>query len=144
MTDAKEPRYSLAPVEDSDRGEMNDMIAFLHTRADCDEQRARLALEAISERWDWELIAQQLAVCCDTVPNALRVTQHLHYYADPRRTLAEVEVIRQLIRDYRAADGALLQADDYYDPSWATIRAGRNAFKSVLKTWAKAAGWEAE
>jgi hypothetical protein len=76
----------------------DDLISWLNAQIDEDERRAKWAATVIEGKWDsWEVVAQQLFACCDTVPRIDRVGQHLHYAADPARTLREVEAKRRIV-----------------------------------------------
>ena len=82
----------------------SDLVAFLRARLDETEQRAHLALQVIGGRWDsWEIVAQQLHACCNTVPGIGRAGQHLHHNADPRKVLADIAAKRRVIGEYEKA-----------------------------------------
>lgn len=145
-----EQSTSPARFPNSDRADMNDLIDHLTAQLDADEKAAEatgqdriawltyldddghmhyttVAAEAMTDVW----IANG-----DELPAPART---LVVY-DPARALREVAALRQVINDYRMADRACMGADAG-DPSYATIRAGRDAFKSVLQTYAEASGW---
>lgn len=76
----------------------DDLIAWLNAQIDEDERRAKWAATVIDGNWDsWEVVAQQLFACCDTVPRIDRVGQHLMHTSDPARALREVEAKRRLL-----------------------------------------------
>lgn len=128
----------------SDRAEMNDIIDHVRAGLTEDEQWALAARDGDGyAEWDNPStgVVQVAAGGMDglvLVPRGMAVHIARH---DPARTLAEVEVIRQVINDYRMADRACMGADAG-SPEYATIRAGRDAFKSVLKAYARATGWQ--
>lgn len=69
---------------------------FLLARYDEAQRRAELAQQVIAGDWDcWEVVAQQLHACCDTVPAIGRVGQMLQIDADPARVLAELTAKRR-------------------------------------------------
>jgi hypothetical protein len=113
---------------DSDRAEMNDLIDHLNAVFDEDEKMARV----IEDGDHWHGIH---------VDSATEVAVHIERH-NPARTLREVEAIRQVINDYRMSDRACMRSDDPGAPEYATIRAGRDAFASVLRTYATATGWQ--
>lgn len=138
-------------LPNSDRADMNDIIEHLSTRADEDEQAARYSGEpgqwAVGEcvstdepgLTEWEIVeAGSETVRARTLSNmrANHIARH-----DPARVLREVAALRQVINDYRAADRACMRGDAG-SPEYATIRARRDAFKSVLRAYAEAAGWK--
>lgn len=131
---------------------MNDVIEHLNDLLDEDE---RIAGDPDS----WQVIPNQDSSHFDigyrdSTACAVRSTDEGGIYDrviaehiarhDPARVLAEAGVVRQIISDYRAADGAILRADriDHDDPGWRGIYAGRDAFRNVLMAYAKATGWE--
>lgn len=129
---------------------MNDVIAYLNASLDEDERKALDAAEINGD--DWELgpsdvlTGKLTGILIATSPygDGLESTagQHIARH-HPARVLREVEVVRRVISDYRSSDGALIRGNyDHDDPGWRGIRAGRDAFKSVLMAYAKAAGWE--
>lgn len=137
----------------SDRAEMNDIVD--HLNAWCDEDE-RVAGEATSGDWaaiDGGVAAvehqdddgyTQWPVGSTESDRDREDRVHIARH-DPARVLAEVEVIRQVINDYRMSDRAILRGNpDLDDPGWRGIYAGRDAFASVLRAYAKAAGWQAE
>lgn len=82
------------------------IVEFLMARMDETEARAKLAASIIGTKafvrswgpWDsWEIIAQQLLACCDTVPQIDRAGQFLQADADPARVLREVAAKRRTL-----------------------------------------------
>lgn len=134
----------------SDRAEMNDVIAFLNTWLDEDEKAAS---EATSGAWtalDGGVTAVDHQDSDGYTEWPVGSTESSRDRADrvhiarhnPARVLREAAALRQVIDDYRAADGALIRGN--YDPNdlgWRGIHAGRDALKTVLVAYAKAAGW---
>jgi hypothetical protein len=139
-------------LPNSDRAEMNDVIDHLNAVLDRDEQTALAAGEAriawLTYRDD-DGRMRYTSVAAESGDGAWvaageEMPEHssaLIVY-DPARTIREVEALRQVINDYRMADRACMGADGPHDPEYATIRAGRDAFKSVLMAYAKVIGWE--
>ncbi len=129
----------------SDRAEMNDIIDHLNAWCDEDELVASACITKVNpSQGEWTFGEMQVRddrghlVVKHTWPNE---GEHIARH-DPARVLAEVEVVRQVISDYRTSDGAILRGDpDPDDPGWRGIYAGRDAFASVLRAYAKAAGW---
>lgn len=145
-------------MRNSDRVEMNDVIDFLGTWLEEDEAAAKAAGGAQrevgppnrrivvapwkpGERWSQpEYVAAFVAQ--DPLADGCRdhIVRH-----DPARVLRELAVVRQVVADFRAADGALIRGNyDDADPGWRGIRARRDAYKTVLMAYAKAAGWTPE
>ena len=77
---------------------MTDPAEYLTAQYDEAQYRAELAQQAIGGDWDcWEVVAQQLTACCDTVPMVGRAMQLLHHDADPARVLADLAAKRALL-----------------------------------------------
>jgi len=143
----------------SDRAEMNDVIDFLNAWLDEDEALARATQTVVHVGWNsdpiypddvrWRIGDEGWLESGDGAVLAAgpdreglgKAGPHLARH-DAIRVLRDVAVIRQVIADYRASDGALVRGNyDDTDPGWRGIRAGRDAFKTVLMAYAKAAGW---
>jgi hypothetical protein len=78
---------------------------FLLARYDEAQRRAELAQQVIAGGWDcWEVVAQQLHACCDTVPMVGRVGQMLQLDADPARVLADLAAKRRRLERHRTYD----------------------------------------
>lgn len=130
-------------MPNSDRADMNDIIDHLNAQLDADEQAAGSGLGWEADPTDRYHVRVRPAEDAKgkTALVAMVVggdTEHIARH-DPARVLREAAVLRQVINDYRVADRACMGADAG-DPSYATIRAGRDAFKSVLQAYAKATG----
>lgn len=77
---------------------VSDLIAKIGAAIDEDERRAKWAATVIEGRWDsWEVVAQQLFACCDTVIRIDRVGQHLMHTADPARVLRQAAAHRKIL-----------------------------------------------
>lgn len=147
---------SPARFPNSDRADMNDLIDHLNKMLDQDEGTAQAATrgpwryevfrrDGLKSEWVLSGTSDPYGVIMGDVgigwmantgvPNPEHIARH-----DPARVLREVAALRRIIDDYRIADRACMGADAG-DPSYATIRAGRDAFKSVLQTYAEASGW---
>lgn len=88
-----------------------DIAQFIGERLDEKQRRAELAQQAIAGDWDsWELVAQQLHACCDTVPMIGRTGQLLQADADPAYVLRDVAAKRRILEMYRAVFGAYRDA----------------------------------
>lgn len=105
----------------SDRSDMNDLIDSLNAQLDEDEAMARVIVDGDH----WHGIH---------VDSATEVAVHIERH-DPARVLREVESLRRVINDYRIADRACMSTDAG-TPEYATLRAARDAFKSVLLAYA--------
>lgn len=90
----------------------DDLIAWLNAQLDEDERRAEWAATLIDGKWDsWQVVAQQLFACCDTVPRIDRVGQHLMHTSDPARVLREAAAKRSIIEAAEEASGLDAQVD---------------------------------
>jgi hypothetical protein len=127
-------------IPNSDRGEMNDIIDHLNAVLDEDESAALGAKGDTPGIWDDKSDPATWIVLYDA-SGKLTMGQERHIARqDPAATLRKVAALRQVINDYRMSDRACM--DHPADPEYATIRAGRDAFKSVLHAYAIATGWE--
>lgn len=86
---------------------------FLLARYDEAQRRAELAQQVIAGGWDcWEVVAQQLHACCDTVPMVGRAGQMLQLDADPARMLADLAAKRRHVAMWLEAREHLRRALD--------------------------------
>ncbi|HEV2343680.1 MAG TPA: DUF6221 family protein [Actinocrinis sp.] len=78
------------------------IVEFLTVQYDEAQRRAELAQQVIAGTWDcWEVVAQQLHACCDTVPRIGRVGQLLQHDADPAFVLADIAAKRAIVHLHR-------------------------------------------
>lgn len=109
-------------------------ITYLTDRYDEAQHRAELAQQVIAGTWDsWEVVAQQLHACCDTVPGIGRVGQLLQMDADPAWVLADIAAKRALL--------ALWQREE---AEWHSPDAGQLAdeiLQQLLAPYGKRARW---
>jgi Family of unknown function (DUF6221) len=123
------------------------LIAFMDARLDESQQRAELALEAISGRWDcWAVVAQQLVACCDTVPSADRAYQLIAIDGDPAQVLRDVTAKRQIVESYRRmCEGVRHLAQQGEPAGLDTLRAAREALarnvRSLAEVWSEHPGY---
>lgn len=99
---------------------MTDIADFITARLDEAYDRAELAQMAVTGSWDcWEVVAQQLAACCDTVPNIDRVGQLLQFDADPARVLVDIAAKHRLLAEVMSWTHAYNDEDSWHSCSQA-------------------------